>query len=95
MEKRQEYVENMKAKIDEWNADINKLEAKIKQSSIEAQKDYQEQLANLKAKRDEASARLDELQSASDDAWEDIKEAAENAWTSVESGLKSAFSRFK
>lgn len=95
MSKRSEYVEKMKVKLDEWNADIDKLEAQAKSAEAELKIEYREQLEALKQQRDEAKAKLQKLESASDEAWEDIKTGVETAWRSMSSALDSAISRFK
>lgn len=95
MSKRSEYVEKMKTKLDEWNADIDKLEARAKIAEAELKTDYQEQIAVLKRQRDEAKVKLKTLESASDEAWEDIKTGVEMAWSSLNSAVNSALSRFK
>ena len=45
---RDAYVEKMKAKLDEWNADIAKLEAQAKQKEADARVSYQDQIETLK-----------------------------------------------
>ena len=95
MESRDAYVKKMQAKLDEWNADIAKLEAKAQGAKADAQAGYNQQIENLKSKREEAAGKLKEMQSAGDDAWEDLKAGIEMAWDSLGSAVTSAFSRFK
>lgn len=95
MSKRSEYVEKMKATLDKWNADIDKLEAQAKIAQTDIKVEFHQQIDALKKQRDEAKAKLKMLESASDEAWEDIKAGFETSWTSMNSALKSAFSRFK
>jgi len=43
----------------------------------------------------EAQEKLNELQQASETAWEDLKAGVENAWDSLENAMKKAASRFE
>jgi hypothetical protein len=85
----------MKAKLDEWNADIDKLEAQAKSAEADAQIRFQQQLDHLKATRDDAAKRLRELQDASADAWETMRQGAESAWEEMTKAFKDATGRFK
>lgn len=95
MSNRDAYVEKMKAKIDEWNADIEKMEAKARGAEADAKIKYSEQLTAMRQHRDEARARMRELQVASEDAWERIRDGMESAWASMSKGFRDAADRFK
>ncbi|EXJ14973.1 sll1863 family stress response protein [Imhoffiella purpurea] len=94
MTDREAYVEKLKAKLDEWDAEIDKLEAKAKSVGADAEVKYHEQIAKLKEHRAEASSRLAELRSASGDAWQDIRDGAQRASDALGEALKSAWSKF-
>ena len=94
-DKREAYVKKMKAKLDEWNADISKLEAKAKYAEAEAQGQYQEQVEALKKQRQSAEQKLDKIRRAGADAWEDLRAGLENASDSLSEALRSAQSRFR
>ena len=95
MNERQAYIEKMKAKLDEWNADIDKLAAQAKSAEADAQLRFQQQLDELKASRDQAARQLKELQNASADAWETMRQGAEAAWEEMAKAFKDAAHRFK
>jgi uncharacterized coiled-coil DUF342 family protein len=84
----------MKAKLDEWNAEIAKLEAKAKQKEADARKDLEEQIENLKAKRSEANEQLEQMSSAGESAWNDMKSGVERAADALGDALNAARSRF-
>ena len=69
MYERQAYVEKIKSKLDESNADIHELEAQATSAEADAQIRLQQQLDQLKATRDEAAKRQRKLQHASDGDW--------------------------
>ena len=73
MTEREQYIEKAKAKLDEWNADIDKFKAKVTESDADAKIEFSEQLDEMRNQRDKAQAKLTELHDASDDAWHDMK----------------------
>jgi len=70
--KRDAYVEKLKAQLDEWNTDIDKLAAKAAHAEVNAKIEYQNQLDDLRAKRDDVRDKLLAVQQAGDGAWEDL-----------------------
>jgi len=95
MSSRDEYVRKMQAKLEEWNADIDKLAAKADVVSGELKKDYAEQIAALKVKQAAAREKMEEVQKSGESAWEDLKSGAELAWSAIAESIDSAKSRFK
>jgi hypothetical protein len=94
-ETRDAYVKKMKAKLDEWNAEIAKLEAKAKQKEADAQQSYEKQIDELKEKRGQAKDRLDQMRQAGETAWDDLKAGIEQATTALGEAVRSAQSRFQ
>ena len=92
---RDAYVNKMKAKLEEWNADIAKLEAKARQKEADAQQQYQAKIASLKEKRQTVEEHLDKMRQAGTDAWDDLKAGFEMAADSLGEALRSARSRFQ
>jgi len=90
-----QYIQKLHAKLDEWNAEIDKLKAKADQVETESRMEYQNQIKNLQEKRGKAEKKITELQNAGEGAWEDLKAGAQLAWDAMEDALKSARSRFK
>jgi uncharacterized coiled-coil DUF342 family protein len=95
MSTKQAYEKKLQAKLDEWNAEIDKLKAKANSAEADAQLEYNRQIDELRTKQNEAQKKLDELKEASEDAWKDLKAGIENAWDSLGSSIKSAVSRFR
>ena len=93
--KKDAYVDKLKARLDEWNADIEKLVAKAAQAEAEAKIEYQNQLDDLRAKRDDVRDKLLAVQQAGDGAWEDLKEGLENSWEILKMSFNKAKSEFE
>ncbi|MEX0960122.1 MAG: coiled coil domain-containing protein [Burkholderiales bacterium] len=95
MSDRDAYVQKMKAKIDEWSADLTRLEAKAETAKAEAKIEYHDQIGSLKKQREEAREKLRELERASEDAWESLRGGMEAAWENIGRAFKDAVNRFK
>jgi uncharacterized coiled-coil DUF342 family protein len=95
MSGRDAFVNAMKARIDEWNADIDKIEAKAKQAAASAQSEYHEMLTELRKRRDEAVVKMKELQATNEEAWGDMRGGFEKAWTDLAGAFQSAMQRYR
>ncbi len=93
--KKDAYVQKLKAKIDEWNADLDKLSAKADQADGETKIKYQQQIEDLKSKRKELQDKVTNLKDASESAWEDIKEGVEKSWETWKESFSKAKTEFK
>jgi hypothetical protein len=78
-EKRDAYVQKLKAQLDEWNADINKLEAKSHEAEAGAKIVYHKRIADLRARLKEVGDKIGELQQTGEEPWEDLKQGLEMA----------------
>ena len=94
-EKRNAYVETMKVKIDEWNIEIDKLQAKADQAKLDTQVEYKKQVEELKGKRQDLYRKMSEMKKASETAWEDMKAGLDAAWQAMGESVKLAQSRFE
>jgi hypothetical protein len=55
------YVQKLKAKIDEWNAEIDKLAAEADQADAESKIEYDKQLELLRARRKEVDVKCQHI----------------------------------
>ena len=95
MSKRDAYIQKLHAKIDEWNADIDKLAAKAQEAEADARIEYQEQIDALKGQRREVENKLADLKQSGEGAWEDLRAGLDLAFESMNEAVNSAISRFK
>jgi len=94
MNTREEFVKNLKSKIDDWNKEIERLEARGELETEKAKLELKEKLVELKEKRQKATGKLDEIENASSDAWENLKIGAMLVWediTDTVSATKESF----
>ena len=95
MVNRDEYVQKLKAQLDQWNAEAAKWEAKAKTAQATMQQEYAKQLGLLNSRRDEALYQLKLLQGASNDAWQDMMRGADQAWKNMHEAFNRARSHFE
>jgi uncharacterized coiled-coil DUF342 family protein len=94
MSSRQKYIDDLKVKLDEWNAEITRLEAKAQAAQADMKAEYNRQVETLKERQRETQQRMEELQTSSESAWEDMKAGVESAWHSMEKAIEDARARF-
>ena len=88
MEMQDEYTQKMAAQLIEWGAQINVLEANMKQRCVE-------QLYDVRLKQRAAFKKMRELGNSSGEAWEQVKEAADKVCDDLKANVADAHSRFK
>ena len=94
MASRQEYIQSLHRKIDEWNGEIDKLSAKKDKLEAESKLELQKQIDSLKSKRGEIEEQLEHLKATGAEAWEDMKSGVDLAWEAMNLAVTSAVSRF-
>jgi len=94
-EKREDYVNNLKAKIQELNQEISKLSDKAGQAKEEKKAEYKEQMDKLREKRKDLESKVSEMKEASESTWEKFKEGVESSWEALKEKTAEVKSRFK
>jgi len=80
---REEYVELMKAQIEEWNTDIDLLEDKSSNSGADLKEKADVLIGKLDQKLAEGQETLKNIAGTTDDSWVDLKADAEVIWKSI------------
>jgi len=93
MSDKDSYRKKTLAKMEEWNAEIDKLEARADRAGSDVQLEYFEQLKRLRALQEEATGKLDELDDADDDSWESARDDVDIAVNAVERAVNVAGAR--
>ena len=89
------YKEKMNAQLNEWNAQIDVLEAKAESAGAGLKVKRAEVIRDLRAKQNAASAQMTELDQATGEAWDKVKETADKLWDDLKTGLSAAHSKFR
>ncbi len=95
MSKRDEYVEKLKAQLDTWNAEIDKLEAKARESTADLKSAAKTSVAAFRRQCDQARQKLTQIQAASENSWKELKQGAEEAWARLKEAFVKARSEIK
>ena len=95
MSSREEYVQKMKAQLDQWNTEVAKWEEKTHAAQAEMKAEYEKQLETLRSRRDDAMYQLHQMQAASADAWMDMVKGADAAWKAMGEAFIRARSHFE
>lgn len=80
MSKRDEYVNQVKKRLDDWNADIGKLEKAYERAEEGARHRLKEQIKSLRHHREEAQEQVRRIEDATEEFWHEIAKGAEEAW---------------
>ncbi len=94
MSSRDDYLDEFKVKLDEWNAEIDKLESNARQAQADAQAQYDEQLETLRVMRDDAQTKFSEMQNTTAEAWDVMLRGTEKAWEAWTNAFAEAQSKF-
>ncbi len=89
------YQQKMKAELDLWKAEIDKLKAKAAGANADAQLKLNKQIKSLESEIKEGKVKLSALAEATDDAWHSMKEGVESAWSSLKTAFSDAAEKFK
>lgn len=95
MQTRKEYVEQLKNKLDEWNAELGKWEDKARGAKTDLTIEYEMRMDDLRKKRDEAADKLKELQASSEEAFKELKAGADSAWAALREAFDKARTHFQ
>ena len=61
MTDRKYYEESLKAKLDEWQANIDKMRAQARQAEVDSRQQLEEEIDKLRSRRDEMVDQLEKL----------------------------------
>ncbi|AGA32844.1 putative conserved coiled coil protein [Thioalkalivibrio nitratireducens DSM 14787] len=95
MSDRDAYLEKMKARIDEWNAEVARLEAKAREAEADMRLKYDAQLKEMREQRDALEERLRDMQRAGEESWRRVRDGMEAAWDEMTRAFREAADRFR
>ena len=94
MIKRDEYVDKFKHKLDDWNEDIEKLEAKAGNVKESMKYKFVDEIEFVRHQRDNVKDKTMELIDSSEEAWGELKVGVEAAWHKLTEAIDRAHSKF-
>jgi hypothetical protein len=87
---RDEYVQKLKAQIDDWNTEAARWEEKAQKAQTGMKAEYERNLESFRARSEAASAELRRLQSASLDAWTEMMRGADASLKALQEAFERA-----
>jgi len=94
-EKKEAYREMLKAKRDEWNAEIDALSARAEQAEAELAMRYRQQIEELQAKIKDAEERIETAPDAGEDAWKEMKQDMRSSFQIWKESFANAKTEFE
>ena len=85
------YIQKMKAKLEAWDAEIAKFEAK--QPNGDEQSDDRDRIGTLKIELESIEDDLEKLQHAEVSAWEALRASVDDAARSLKDAIRTVKSR--
>lgn len=95
MSRKDAYEKKLRAELDEWHAEIERLKARADRAEADSRLKVHQHIDELRALQKTARERLDELQASGDDVFEDLKAGVDGARRSLADALRSAAARFR
>ena len=95
MTNRDEYVEKMKAQLDQWNRQMATWDAASREATAEAKIELEKQMGIMKSRADDLVFRMELLKGASADAWQEIARGADEARKTMQDAFEKARFHFK
>lgn len=95
MNPRDEYLEKLKAQLDQWNGQMAAWQATTRQATSEAKTELEKQMGIMQSRADDLVYRMELLKSASTEAWQEIASGADEARKTMQDAVEKARLRFK
>jgi hypothetical protein len=95
MEDNSTYVRKLHDRIDQWNAEIDKLTAKADQAETDSRQAFRRQLEDLRKKCKEAEQLHANIWIADEGVVEDLKSGVQDACDTMEAALIAVRSRLR
>jgi hypothetical protein len=87
--------QKLEARLAQWKADIDRLEAQAREAEADMRIRYLKEVESLRAQQREMQGKLDQLREAGEKASQDMLDGAEQAWRAFGESVRTALSRFR
>lgn len=87
------YSEKLQARLDQWHAELDKLEAKTRESKADARIELMENVNKVKERWETARSKAREVQKSSGEAWKELRKGTEDAFESLKDAVHRAQSQ--
>ncbi|RUO65434.1 hypothetical protein SAMN06297229_1161 [Pseudidiomarina planktonica] len=80
MSEKKAFERKVEGQLEEWEAELDKMKAKAKQSSGEAEIKSKEKARDLEHRIEEGRRKLDALKQAGADGWQNVEKEIKSSW---------------
>jgi len=87
---RKDYISRMKAKLDDWDAEIDELELNSQRLKSSVIDDHQEMIDKLERQMTKGREKVKEIIGSTDESWHLVKESADSLLTYIRTNLDHA-----
>jgi uncharacterized coiled-coil DUF342 family protein len=94
-ETREMYRQKYEAQIREYNSRIEEIRAHADRLGAQARLDMQPRVDAVHKRYESVRSRLQDLATAADDTWDEVKQNAEKAWIDFKSAVEGAYDALK
>ena len=95
MTEKEAYQKKRRAQLREWQAKIEGLKARADKTAAEQQIKFYKEIESLRKKQEYARKKLDELESAGEETWKEIREKVETARNDLKTAMDQILVKFK
>lgn len=88
--KRDEFIDKLKTKIDDWNDEMTRLEAKAEAAGDAARQQFKERAETFRSKRKLVETQIQHIQSSADKSWSELEAGADQAWNELRQAFETA-----
>lgn len=90
MDDRSALQKKLKARLDQAQAEIDRLDAKQRESEADVQLEIGKQVEVLQERKERTQQKLSEISEATGDAWKEMQAGASKAWEDLGAAVESA-----
>jgi len=89
------YIDRLSARIDRWDADLDKLRARAREASADVEIAVRKSIKQIAQNRDDIGKRLKKIGAASTEAWTGLRKQTDEAVDVVENAFDKVRAQLK
>jgi uncharacterized phage infection (PIP) family protein YhgE len=90
MAEKTDFVAQAKAQMDQWTAEMKKMQDKVMEASAQGQTQMMQHWDDMNAQRKKIEAQMEELGRANMEAAKEVRNSMESAWQEMEKTMEAA-----
>ncbi len=95
MATKEAYREKFQAQLNEWDARLDVLNARVRKAKADARIGFENEVGALRRQRADAHKMFVEMGERGENAWDDIRVGADKAWAEMNKAIDKVAARFK